>query len=416
MKIIDIVQKQLISLGFSSVAECAEDGYKILTEQWESTHSVCAKVTLEVQQVLSMKRPAYRGILTVFNGHEEKAMQDVRLNLAVIDENGKITTAREFQINAESLDSFEGTLDMNSGWTLDAQKTGIATILFIPTKYAAPTAPVQYTFGGTLTYVDPFTGLEVTRDLYPVTLTVYPSPDLELTYLMQRDVYSDDPLTEDVVEPKEPAEFALIINNKGYGEAKNVRMLTEQPRITENEKGLLIDFQLVSSQVNGQPATLSFGKTIANNFGNIPAHSQSYAQWWLESSLLGHFTSYEVEATHVTSYGNQNLSLIDTVTIHEMAHGFTDATASNSKQRRGYLVNDIVDVDDMPDVVYFTDAAQQPLYISTGNIDRLGNSEYMLTATTRQQGWNYGSVPDPTGGRLKLASVTRSKDARRIAY
>lgn len=414
MKIIDIVQKQLISLGFSSVAECAEDGYKILTEQWESTHSVCAKVTLEVQQVLSMKRPAYRGTLTVFNGHEEKAMQDVRLNIVVEDKNGKIATAREFQINAESLDSFEGTLDMNSGWTLDAQKTGIATILFIPTKYAAPTAPVQYTFGGTLTYVDPFTGLEVTRDLYPVTLTVYPSPDLELTYLMQRDVYGDDPLTEDVVEPKEPAEFALIINNKGYGEAKNVRMLTEQPRITENEKGLLVDFQLVSSQVDGQPATLSFGKTIANNFGNIPAHSQSYAQWWLESSLLGHFTSYEVETTHVTSYGNQNLSLIDTVTIHEMLHGFTDATALSSKLRRGYLVNDIVDADDMPDVVYFTDATQQPLYISRGNIDRLGNSEYMLTATTKQQGWNYGSVPDPTGGRLKLASVTRSKDGAEL--
>ena len=207
---------------------------------------------------------------------------------------------------------------------------------------------------------------------------------------------------------------ALIINNKGNGEAKNVRMLTEQPKIVDNEKGLLIDFQLVSSQVNGEPATLSFGKTIANNFGTIPAHSQVYGQWWLESSLLGHFTSYEVEATHVTSYGNQNLSLIDTVTIHEMIHGFTDATLLSSKPRRGYLVNDIVDADDLPDVVYFTDATQQPLYISTGNIDRLGDSEYMLNATTKQQGWNYGSIADPTGGKLKLASITRSRDGAEL--
>ena len=193
-----------------------------------------------------------------------------------------------------------------------------------------------------------------------------------------------------------------------------MKILTEQPKIVDNEKGLLIDFQLVSSQVNGEPATLSFGKTIANNFGTIPAHSQAYGQWWLESSLLGHFTSYEVEATHVTNYGNQNLSLIDTVTIHEMTHGFTDATLLSSKPRRGYLVNDIVDADDLPDVVYFTDATQQPLYISTGNIDRLGDSEYMLTATTKQQGWNYGSIADPTGGKLKLASITRSRDGAEL--
>ena len=205
----------------------------------------------------------------------------------------------------------------------------------------------------------PFRGLP---EVLAITFTVNSSPDIELTYLMQRDVYGDDPLTEDMVELKEPAEFALIINNKGNGEAKNLRMLTEQPRITENEKGLLIDFQLLSSQVNGEPATLSFGKTIANNFGSIPAHSQANGQWWLESSLLGHFASYEVETTHVTSYGNQNLSLIDTVSIHEMVYGFTDATALSSKQRRGYWVNDIVDADDMPDVVCFTDASYSIVY------------------------------------------------------
>lgn len=414
-ELINEVQKQVNSLGYPSVAECAEEASSRLMDYMEKTgDNVCASITLEINQALTLTRPAYRGTLTVFNGHDSAAMTDARLNLVVRDENGKVATAHEFQINAESLEGFGGEVSLTSGWTLEAQQTGKATILFIPTKYAAPTEPVKYSFGGTLTYIDPFTGLEVTRDLFPVTLTVNPSPDLELTYLMQRDVYGDDPLTEDVIEPKEPAEFALIINNKGNGEAKKVRLLTEQPKIVDNEKGLLIDFQLVSSQVNGEPATLSFGKTIANNFGTIPAHSQAYGQWWLESSLLGHFTSYEVEATHVTSYGNQNLSLIDTVTIHEMIHGFTDATLLSSKPRRGYLVNDIVDADDLPDVVYFTDATQQPLYISTGNIDRLGNSEYMLTATTKQQGWNYGSVADPTGGKLKLASITRSRDGAEL--
>ena len=344
-------------------------------------------------------------------------MQNVQLNLVVRDENGKVITTHEFQINAESLDGFVGELDLTSGWTLEAQQTGTATVLFIPTKYAAPKAPVQYTFGGTLTYVDPFTDLEVTRDLYPVTLTVNPLPDLELTYLMQRDVYGDDPLTEDVVEPMEEAEFALIINNKGNGEAKNVRMLTEQPKIIENEKGLFIDFDIVSSQVNGEAANLSLGQTIANDFGTIAAQSQAYAQWWLRSTLLGHFTSYEVEATHVTSYGNQDLSLVDTVTIHEMTHGFTPMVNGQSSMvnvKRGWLVNDIVDADDMPDMVYFADATQQPLYMATGSIERLGNSEFRLTITPKLAGWNYGSITDPTGGRQRPTKIVRQSDGAEL--
>lgn len=402
------LEQQAVAAGFESVFDWWEDEFPRFRKNLTSdvSNSVCASVTLQIEQTMTLTRPAYRGTLTVFNGHEDTPMENVRLNLVVKDEAGRIASEREFQMNAESLDGFGGEVSLTSNWTLEAQKTGKATVLFIPTKYAAPSEPVKYSFGGTLTYIDPFTGLEVTRDIFPVTMTVNPLPDLELTYLMQRDIYGDDPLTEDVAEPMEPAEFALIINNKGNGEAKNVKMLTEQPKIIENEKDLLVNFEIVSSQMNGAPASLSFGQTIANDFGTIVPHSQSYAQWWLQSSLLGHFTSYEVAATHVTDYGNVHLSLIDTVTIHEMIHGFTPLTSP----KRGFLVNDIVDADDLPDVVYFTDATQQPLYMAAGSISRLSNSEFMLTTTTKQPGWNYGSVADPTGGRLRLAQITRSSD------
>lgn len=410
----------------SSLDEMAQkDGYKNLSDRFfhayndyinrlnEASSSVCASVTLEIKHVITLTRPAYRGTLTVFNGHDSVAMTDARLNLVVKNEYGNIATAHEFQINAESLEGFGGEVSLTSGWTLEAQQTGKATVLFIPTKYAAPTEPVKYSFGGSLTYIDPFTGLEVTRDLFPVTLTVNPLPDLELTYLMQRDVYGDDPLTTDVVEPMEEAEFVLIINNKGNSEAKNVRMVTEHPKIIDNEKSLLIDFNIKSSQVNGEPVTLSFGQSVANNFGTIPAHSQAYAQWWLESSLLGHFTSYEVETTHVTNYGNADLSLVDTVTIHEMIHGFTlnSMHPTLNVPLRGYLVNDIADAEDLPDAVYFTDALQQELYIAqNGKIDRLSENEFLLNVMPSQAGWNYGSVTDPTHCRQKLTKIVRKSD------
>ena len=399
-------------LGYSSTDEMwMAESERFLNMLNESQSSVCSSITLKFTQTMTMTRQAFRGTLTVFNGNEETPMENIRLNLEVRGEDGMLATSREFQINAESLDGFTGELDLTSGWSLAANETGVATILFIPTKNAALEADKDYSFGGSLTYTDPFTGLEVTRDLYPVTLTVKPSPELDLTYFMQRDVYGDDALTTDVVESSEPAEFALIINNKGYGDANNVKLVTNQPEIIENEKGLLIDFELISSQLNGQETTLALGGSVATEFGTIPAHSQTYAQWWLRSSLLGHFTDYDVKATHVTSYGNEDLSLLDNVTIHELVRGFT-ADDNGDVAVRAFLVNDIVDAEDQPDMIYFTDGREEEsvTIASTTNMQRISDTEYIVTVTSSAEGWTYGSTNDLTAGRQKLVSVVRQSD------
>ena len=383
----------------------------------KSSGSVCASITLQIKQTMTMTRQAFRGTLTVFNGHETEAMTDMKLNLVVSDHNNNVATAHEFQINAESLkDGLTGPLTLDGGWSLAANTEGTATILFIPTKYAAPTEPVEWSFGGTLSYKDPYSGLEVTRELYPVTMTVKPSPELDLTYFMQRDIYGDDPLTPDAVEPMEDAEFALLINNKGYGDATNVKMVTQQPEITENDKGLAIEFQIVSSQVNGGAATLSFGQTIANDLGNIPAHSQTYAQWWLQSTLLGHFTSYNVEATHVTSYGNEDLSLLDQVTIHELIHGFTPPVPANgTAPQRAFLCNDIEDANDLPDQVYFTDATQKEVEMAVNtSTQKKSGYIYELSVIPGKAGWCYANLLDPTAGRQKLLKVVRKSDNQEL--
>lgn len=404
-------EQMAVDAGYKDIEEMWDDAisvaYKNLTEQ---KGSVCSSITLQIKQTMTMTRQAFRGTLTVFNGHETEAMTDMKLKLVVSDHNNNVATAHEFQINCESLkDGLTGELTLDGGWSLAPGKEGTATILFIPTKYAAPTEPEEYSFGGELSYVDPYSGLEVTRELYPVTMTVKPSPELDLTYFMQRDVYGDDPLTLDIVEPMEDAEFALLINNKGYGDATNVKMVTQQPEITENEKGLAIEFQIVSSQVNGGPAALSFGQTIANDLGNIPAHSQIYAQWWLQSTLLGHFTSYNVQATHVTSYGNEDLSLLDQVTIHELIHGFTPPGASAPK--RAFLVNDVEDAFDQPDQIYFTDATQKDvLSAQSATATKKSGAVYELTVLPKQAGWTYTNLLDPTAGRQKLLKVVRKSD------
>lgn len=378
-----------------------------------SSSSVCSSITLQFTQKMVMTRQAFRGTLTVFNGNEQEAMKDVKLTLTVTDEKGNIAMKDKFQVNPEKLEGFNGKLDFTDGWTLDAQKEGVATVLFIPTKKAAPTMETRYAFGGTLSYVDPFTGLEVTRDLTPITLTVKPSPNLDLTYFMQRDIKGDDPLTKEV-EPSEEAEFSLLINNLGYGDATNVRMSTNQPEIVDNEKGLKVKFELMSSQLNGQEKTLALGGSVSTDFGNIPAHSTSYAQWWLKSSLLGHFTDYDVTATHLTSYGNKDLSLLNDVTIHELIRSI-DVTKGD-KTLKGFMTNDIVDADDTPDMLYLSDGEIEKVNVAaSSSITKTSDTEYTLTITPSEEGWNYGNLSDPTYGVSALKSVTRASGGKQIS-
>ncbi len=402
---------QLIAeLGYANLYDMLQSMKADIQAVNEGTRNVCATVKMQIKQEMAFTRQAFRGTLTIDNSTEE-AISDIAVLLQAISEDGILATSREMQINLENSEGF--TMQDNGNYRLEAGQTGTFTYLFIPTKYAATDHDVVYGFGGALSFNN---GEGVmTRDLYPVSLIVRPSPVLDLTYFMQRDILGDDPLTE-AVEPIVPAEFALIIDNKGYGDATNVRMVTQQPVIVENEKGLLIDFQLVSSQVNGQPAVLSFGQAIANDFGTIAARSQAFAQWWLTSTLMGHFTNYDVEATHVTSYGNEDLSLLDEVSIHELIHGFTPADWLNTDATgRGFLVNDVTDAEDQPDEVYFTDGTQKSVLRAAGaTISSLGQNAYLLNISPSTTGWNYGSLADPTNGQLQIASIIRRRDGASI--
>lgn len=411
---INSANEQSVLMGYESTTDMLRKEYALLKGRLdESSSSVCSSITLQFTQKMVMTRQAFRGTLTVFNGNEQEAMKDAKLTLTVTDEKGNIAMSDKFQVNLENLEGFAGNKNFTDGWTLDAKQEGVATVLFIPTKKAAPTVETRYAFGGTLSYVDPFTGLEVTRDLTPITLTVKPSPNLDLTYFMQRDIKGDDPLTKEV-EPSEEAEFSLLINNLGYGDATNVKMTTNQPEIVDNEKGLKVKFELMSSQLNGQEKTLALGGSVSTDFGTIPAHSTSYAQWWIKSSLLGHFTDYDVTATHLTSYDNKDLSLLNDVTIHELIRSI-DVTKGD-KTLKGFMTNDIVDADDTPDMLYLSDGEIEKVNVAaSSSITKTSDTEYTLTITPSEEGWNYGNLSDPTYGVSALKSVTRASDGKQIS-
>jgi len=368
----------------------------------EESSSVCATVTVQFSQNLTMTREAFEGTLTIFNGHETDAMENISLDLEVRDEDGNIRNDL-FQINTMSLDQITG---IDGSGILDALVSGTAVILFIPEVGAAPDVPKYYSFGGTLSYLDPFTGEMYEQPLFPVTLQVNPSPYLYLDYFMQRNIFGDDALTE-AVEPMIPAELAVMIDNQGAGTAKNAVLESAQPEIIENEKGLLVDFEILGSNLGGQPMQLGLYDV---DFGDIEGGEIAIGQWWFTSTLLGHFISYEASVKHLDSYGNPDLSLIGGVEIHELiksisVYGPLDDTIND------FLVNDLPDVDDIPDALYYSNGIIEQVVLATNSsVDgpvTLIDTIVELTMEPSLEGWNYTVLDDPGNGFYRIVSVTR---------
>lgn len=403
---------KLVNLGIPTWTDLMGSARKDMLQYMETqSENTCAQVKLEIKQKLVLTRQAFRGTLTIENG-SSNAIEDILVDVNATNmETGFMATSREMQIAIEKIEGFEGEKD--GAWRLGAGKKGVATILFIPTKYAAPENLTTYSFGGTLSFKDGSTTQN--RSLFPVSLQVKPSPELDLTYFMQRDVYGDNPLTPDVVEPVIPAEFSVLIHNKGKGDANNVRMITKKPEIVENEKGLLIDFDIISSSLNGGEKTMALDDDIATQFGTIAAGTASYATWDLTASLMGHFTEYDVSVTHVTDYGNPDLSLLDRVTIHELIHSM-NATIGD-KVYRAWITNDEPDSEDAPDHIYFANGTDAELVTLSGQtrMERIDNTHYRVTVPTDMpRNWFYTAVANPAGKYAKILSITDETNNRKL--
>ena len=403
---------KLVNLGIPTWTDLMGSARKDMLQYMETqSENTCAQVKLEIKQKLVLTRQAFRGTLTIENG-SSNAIEDILVDVNATNmETGFMATSREMQIAIEKIEGFEGEKD--GAWRLGAGKKGVATILFIPTKYAAPENLTTYSFGGTLSFKDGSTTQN--RSLFPVSLQVKPSPELDLTYFMQRDVYGDNPLTPDVVEPVIPAEFSVLIHNKGNGDANNVRMITKKPEIVENEKGLLIDFDIISSSLNGGEKTMALDDDIATQFGTIAAGTASYATWDLTASLMGHFTEYDVSVTHVTDYGNPDLSLLDRVTIHELIHSL-NATIGD-KVYRAWITNDEPDAEDAPDHIYFANGTDEELVTLSEEtrMERIDATHYRVTVPTNvPRNWFYTAVANPAGKYAKILSITDETNNRSL--
>jgi large repetitive protein len=103
-----------------------------------NSNSVCASVTVQLSQTVTMTREAFRGTLDIFNGHPTDALDSLSVDIVITDPDG-VPSNGLFQINTEQLTNLS---DVTGTGMIAAQENGIVQFLFIPEIGAAPTVPV----------------------------------------------------------------------------------------------------------------------------------------------------------------------------------------------------------------------------------------------------------------------------------
>jgi hypothetical protein len=388
--------------GFDDVTHAYNLTRKQLIDKiFAQTEGVCAKVRLRLEQQAIISRDAFKATLEIEN-HTGTPLENIGVTLLVTDEGGNDRTPL-FQIRPPVLN---GISSVDGAGIQPASTTGSSSWLLVPSSLAAPTNRARYFVSGTLTYRQD--GTTLTIPLAPTAIDVLPNPKLVLDYFHERDVFSDDPFTPEI-EPAIPYSLAVRVRNEGFGSANNFRITSAQPKIVENEKGLLINFEIIATEVGGVGLT----PALTANFGNIAPGSTVVGRWLFRSSLQGLFTDYNATFEHVSGLGDRRLSLIDSVNIHEMIH-LVQADGAFEDGAPDFLVNDVPDLDDLPDTLFFSNGSNAPVSVVLNATNDAPVSPGHLTVqltSTMPAGWTYLRVPDPADANHRLVEVRRADNS-----
>ena len=360
---------------------------------------VCASVVVQLDQRVTLTRSAFNATLQINNAVQNVPLQNVSVTLSILDAQGNPADTL-FGTGTPTLTNIS---DVSGNGTIMPGTNATACWTLIPTNDAATTANQDYTVGGSFSYTQ--NGTLVTVPLTPATITVVPNPQLTLDYFMVHDVYGDDPLTPQV-EPSLPFPFGLIMHNTGYGTASNVTIQSAQPQIVDNTKGLPVNFTILSKQVNAQPAQ----PTLTVNLGNIGPGQHAEAVWMMDSPLAGTFTNYSATYTHVNPLGAMQLSLINSINVHELTHAVRVLWPADDNIP-DFLVVDHPNTADLPDTLYCSDGRVEAVGLATNILTDGAVSPTHLAVhltCTAPQAWMFLRTNDPGADAYTLLSVMRS--------
>jgi hypothetical protein len=383
--------------------------YMVLLFAPQVCHALCATVKIEIRQELTLERQAFDAHMRINNGLSNIPIENVGVTVDFWDEDGNPVLATSDQNNTSAaffirIDSMDKIENVTGSGRVAPETSADIHWLIIPAPGASNglESGKLYYVGATLNYTAG--GLSESIEVTPDYIFVKPMPQLVLDYFMPTDVYGDDAWTPRV-EPPVPFTLGLRIKNKGHGHARAMKVESAQPRIVENDLGLLIGFQIDGSTVNGRPAT----ESLLADFGDIAPNRACSARWLMSCTLSGRFVDFEAEFSHADELGGKLTSLIaeDDVRTHFLVRDvLVDADGRDGIP--DYLARD-------EDVfrVYESDGTETLVTDQSAGavIAPAGNSQRLTIPPTA--GFAFARVSDLYSGNMLIKEAIRS-DGKRI--
>jgi len=374
---------------------------------------VCSEVKIQIQQELTFERQGFEAKMDIDNGLEDQALSNVTVDVSFEDADGKTVTATsdpdnedaEFFIRVDSLENID-TID---GGTIAPGESAKVRWLIIPSPGAAggQADGKLYFVGAQLNYE--YGSQSETVDVTPDDIRVDPMPELTLDYFLKRQVYADDPLTDEV-EPPQPFTLGVRIKNNGLESAENLAIESAQPKIVRNDQDLLIDFEILSSKVGGKPAE----PNLTMNFGDLEGGESKVGRWRMQSTLTGEFTEFTADVAHSDKLGGKTTALITGANTHLLVRdvlvqvpgrdGVRDFLAADEGQLRLYESNG-----NRAPVDEFSESASIEQVGTTGSEVKVYQLDQPAAA-----GFSYVELDDPSGGSRVVQRVLRS-DGKELA-
>lgn len=369
---------------------------------------VCAQVKIEIKQELTLERQGFLANMRINNGLTGVSIENVNVTVDFTDDAGNPVvatsdpnnTTADFFIREDQLINIDNVTGTGS---VLPQTTADISWLIIPTPGAGGTAPggKLYFVGATLNYT--VGGVAETVQVTPDFITVRPMPQLTLDYFLTREIFADDAFTPGIVEPPEPFTLGVRVKNNGSGPASGVKIESGQPKIVENEQGLLINFEIIDSSVNDQP--IQPGLLI--DFGTIDPATAGVGRWSMITTLSGEFVDFSASFIHDDGLGGQLTSLIEATNTYDLIH---DVLVDEPGRD---LVRDFLATDGITTRIHESSGLDTPVTDQSAGSSLvqsavIGEEIHYTLATPVTIGPMWVKLADPNAGTREVRSVIRS--------
>ncbi|MCP4671587.1 MAG: hypothetical protein GY857_09795 [Desulfobacula sp.] len=369
--------------------------------------SNCARVKIEIKQELTLERQAFDAHMRINNGLTHTSLENIQVDVWFTNGDGDAVLASSDPDNTDALffirvDEMSNIDNISGSGSTPADSSSDINWLIIPAPGASNGLEkgTLYNVGATLTYT--IGGEENVIEVNPDYIFVKPMPELTLDYFLPSDVYGDDPFTQEI-EPSIPFTLGVRVKNTGAGGAQNLKIDSAQPRIVDNDQGLLINFYIQGSEVNGEETI----ESLLVDFGTIDPDTSAIARWIMNCTVSGRFVEFEAQFSHADELGGELTSLIVDINTHTLVRDVL-VDLSGRDTVRDFLSR----ADDLYKVYESdsdeTDVTDQSVLSTLTYKETMDSESHYTLSTPVTAGFIYVQLPDPHNGSKLLKKVLRS--------